>query len=208
MNTDNVDGTKSKSQWRREVRARRRDTYQGPAIAQSAREIHPHVSGLIRSLAEQAGRPLVIGGYSPVGGEASPLKALREAARADHTVVLPTFAGDMLGWREWDGIESLQPSGGAKFGTEPTGRDHGPEALSEVDLVIAPAVALDRSGTRLGHGKGYYDRALQHLSPAADLVAVVHRDELFDAGSLPREEHDVVFSKVLTEDGLISLGEG
>lgn len=208
MKADSTQAPDAKAQWRRKIRQERRENYSGAAIVQSARELHPHVAALIESVAAQSGRPLTIAGFSPMGPEASAIKALREAARAGYTVLLPTFAGNMLGWREWDGVESLQPSGGAKFGAEPTGRDHGPEGLADADLILAPAVALDRSGTRLGHGKGYYDRALVHMRPDATLAAVIHRTELLPAGSLPRDEHDVPFTQVVTEDGLIALGQG
>lgn len=196
----------SKHEWRRRIRAQRADRYRGPAIARSAQEIHPHLSALIEQRAATVDRPLVIAGFSPMGGEASPKKALREAARAGHTILLPTYAGEMLGWKEWDGVEDLQPSAGKMFGPEPSGTDHGKDGLKDADVIIAPALALDRSGTRLGHGKGYYDRALVHRRSEATLVALVHRDELLEAHSLPRENHDVVFTFVLTEDGVTEIG--
>ena len=36
------------------------------------------------------------------------------------------------------------------------------EALAP-DVVLVPLVLADRRGTRIGHGKGHYDRALAHL---------------------------------------------
>ncbi|HEX5184065.1 MAG TPA: 5-formyltetrahydrofolate cyclo-ligase [Allosphingosinicella sp.] len=45
------------------------------------------------------------------------------------------------------------------------------EALAP-DLVLVPLVAADRRGTRIGHGKGHYDRALAHLREGGTVVTI------------------------------------
>lgn len=204
--TEHSEVSSRKRELRRAILAERRATYRGAAVAASAREISAHLQPLIDELSGRSGRPLTIAGFSPTPSEASALACLRRAARAGHTILLPAYAGPQLTWRQWDGIDALQPSPGAKFGSEPTGRDHGPGALASADLILAPAVAVDRSGTRLGHGKGYYDRALVHRRPEVPLVAVVHETEVLEAGALPCEAHDVPIDAVLTEAGLVWIG--
>ncbi len=59
--------------------------------------------------------------------------------------------------------------------------------ISQIDLVIVPAVAYDRHGNRVGRGKGYYDRLLAKSS--AVTVGVCYDFQLFD--EIDCEEHDV-----------------
>ncbi|RBY86165.1 5-formyltetrahydrofolate cyclo-ligase [Blastococcus sp. TF02A-26] len=82
---------------------------------------------------------------------------------------------------------------------EPVGPRLGPTAVGTADAVVLPAVAVDRSGVRLGRGGGYYDRALLHARPDALLVALVHDDELLD--ELPVEPHDRRVAAVVTPSG-------
>ena len=82
---------------------------------------------------------------------------------------------------------------------EPVGPRLGPTAIGAADVVVVPALAVGRDGSRLGRGGGYYDRALRHARPDAVLVAVVFDDELVDA--LPVEAHDLRVTAVVTPSG-------
>jgi 5-formyltetrahydrofolate cyclo-ligase len=82
---------------------------------------------------------------------------------------------------------------------EPVGPRLGPTAIGTAEVVVVPALAVDRGGIRLGRGGGYYDRALLHARADAVLVAVVFDDELVD--ELPAETHDRRVTAVVTPSG-------
>lgn len=69
--------------------------------------------------------------------------------------------------------------------------------VKEIDLIIVPGVAFDRRGGRTGHGKGYYDKLLEHARAETPLVALAFECQLFD--EIPMQEHDVFMDKVITE---------
>lgn len=86
---------------------------------------------------------------------------------------------------------------------EPVGPTLGAGALTEADVVIVPALAVDTSGARLGQGGGWYDRVLEHARPDALVVAMVFDDEVYDARThpLPCEPHDRGVDVVATPHG-------
>ncbi|MGP9537426.1 5-formyltetrahydrofolate cyclo-ligase [Brachybacterium sp. AOP43-C2-M15] len=147
----------------------------------------------------------LVAAYHPTPTEADVLPLARRLSRAGARLVFPAAAGRELEWITWDGSSAFHDSPGRGFGEEPDGERLGPHALAEAVLVLAPALAVDRSGTRLGHGAGYYDRALTSVPAGTPVVAVVHPEELLEAGALPRAAHDVPIPTVLTADGLVSL---
>jgi len=57
-----------------------------------------------------------------------------------------------------------------------------------VSLLVVPALAVGRDGTRLGRGGGSYDRVLARVGGTVPALAVVDADEVLDA--LPAEPHD------------------
>jgi 5-formyltetrahydrofolate cyclo-ligase len=70
-------------------------------------------------------------------------------------------------------------------------------SVAELDLVMVPGVAFTREGARMGHGKGYYDKLLEHARPDAPLVALAFECQLFP--EIPTQEHDVFMQKIITE---------
>ncbi|HTR69001.1 MAG TPA: 5-formyltetrahydrofolate cyclo-ligase [Mycobacteriales bacterium] len=99
-------------------------------------------------------------------------------------VIVPVVAGEDLDWARYDGNSPAVP--GPLGIVAPSGDRLGPTALTAVDLVIVPALAVDGAGQRLGRGRGYYDRALTAVT--APVVAVIFDDELL--ADLPVEAHD------------------
>ena len=67
------------------------------------------------------------------------------------------------------------------------------------NLVIVPGVAFDRQGSRLGHGKGYYDRFLELTS--AFRLGLTFNCQLLE--TVPTELHDVPMNAILSESGIV-----
>ena len=98
----------------------------------------------------------VVGGYCPLGSEISPLPAMEEARAVGAIVAFPCFHNPAKPFRFIAG-DPLEPG---PFGIMQPAKRH---PVVEPDLVLVPLIAIDGRGTRLGRGKGHYDRALVSL---------------------------------------------
>ncbi len=72
--------------------------------------------------------------------------------------------------------------------------------VEELDLILVPGVAFDRRGGRTGHGKGYYDKLLEHALSTTPLVALAFECQLFP--EIPMQHHDIFMDKVVTESAV------
>jgi 5-formyltetrahydrofolate cyclo-ligase len=101
-------------------------------------------------------------------------------------VLLPLLQpDDDLDWASYEGPASL--AAGPRGLLEPTEPPRGVNAVTSADLVIVPALAVDRGGMRLGRGGGSYDRALARVGASVPTIALIYDDELLDevpAGAL------------------------
>jgi 5-formyltetrahydrofolate cyclo-ligase len=118
-----------------------------------------------------------------------PTEALAEMLHARNVqVIVPETLPDLdLEWRELraDGSE---------------GPRLGHEGITAAQVILAPGLAVDHSGTRLGQGGGSYDRALARRHPGALIVAIVN-DEEYAESPLPHDSHDVRVGAVITPGG-------
>ena len=141
--------------------------------------------------------------------EATPLEPPTEAvvdalsARGIRVMVPVTLENWDLDWREVGGASRADTAGTA--GTETLGTETlGTEAIGRAKVVFLPAHGVDRSGTRIGQGKGCYDRVIPRTS--ARLVAVVHPWEVLDE-ELPSEPHDRRVNAVMAAElGVVEVG--
>ncbi|MBI3864052.1 MAG: 5-formyltetrahydrofolate cyclo-ligase [Planctomycetia bacterium] len=78
-------------------------------------------------------------------------------------------------------------------------------AVTDLDLVMVPGVAFTRDGARMGHGKGYYDKLLEHARPDAPLVALAFECQFFP--DIHTQEHDVFMDKIISETA-VYVGKG
>ncbi|MGC4174473.1 5-formyltetrahydrofolate cyclo-ligase [Demequina sp.] len=133
---------------------------------------------------------------------------LIEALHARGVRVLIPLLGDGLqrGWGVYAGAADLIERAPGRP-PEPSTEFLAADALDEADVVIVPALAVDSTGTRLGQGGGWYDRALADVRPGVPIIALTFAGEVRDDAEepLPREEHDVRVHGVITPEGYTPL---
>ncbi|RLQ01318.1 5-formyltetrahydrofolate cyclo-ligase [Micromonospora sp. CV4] len=193
----------AKRDTRAELLARRR-ALSGPARAAAAGRVQAELVALVRRL-----RPRRMTAYVPVGSEpggADLPEVLRAALPADAELLLPVLLADLdLDWAAYTGPDAMIAAG--RGIREPVGPRFGVAAVTGADLVVVPALAVDRRGRRLGRGGGSYDRALARVPTATLTVVPLHDGELVEA--LPVEPHDRPVRAIVTPaDGVRTLDDG
>jgi 5-formyltetrahydrofolate cyclo-ligase len=150
---------------------------------------------LAQVLAPALSKSRVAGGYAPMPTEISPLPALEAAAVQGTLLAFPAFSDHQSQFRflAGDPVETgpwavLQPALDAPH--------------VNPDLVLLPLVAVDRKGTRLGQGKGHYDRAAHELREhGALLIGVGWAVQMLDE-EIPADAWDLPLDGFASPDGL------
>ena len=101
----------------------------------------------------------IVAVYWPLGDELDPIPLLNTLHSLGHRMVLPVMLGAKkpLVFRTWCPGDELQ---NASFGTLEPSKD---KTELEPDVILAPLLAFDSRGFRLGYGGGFYDRTLEKL---------------------------------------------
>lgn len=180
---------------RAELRERRRIT-----TATGRIEADAAITGHLISLATQL-KARSLSAYLSTPDEPGTRDFLAWACSHGIRVLLPVSRADgLLDWALYDGEEEFEDELGMPA---PTSEPLSPNALDEVDLIIVPAASVDRTGMRMGWGRGYFDKTLGSMQQSPPVYAVIFDDELVDA--VPRERHDQRVNGVVTPSGIVAL---
>lgn len=177
----------TKAHLRRLLRARRA-ALQEEQLAAFAERIAEHGGAAI-----QVDDVAVVAAYWPLPGEADPRLLARQLAKEHGArLALPVVAGEHMAFREWSDDDSLLPAGFGTMGPGPAAAELQPS------IVLAPLVGFDRTGARLGQGKGYYDRKLAAVEGRAPLFVGI-ACSCQELPVVPTEAHDHRLDVLLTE---------
>ena len=139
----------------------------------------------------------VVAAYWPIRDELDCRPVLARLMDSGRRVCLPAVMGDgePLELRLWEQDAALYPSG---FGTlAPI--ETAPVAVP--GLIIVPLLAFDAHGTRLGYGKGHYDRTVTAMARRPRVVGFAYSGQQLER--IPRAPHDVALDAVVTEQGVV-----
>jgi 5-formyltetrahydrofolate cyclo-ligase len=178
-----------KAELRQTMRMRRRDLAALAPGAAEAAALHLPLDDLPAFA--------VVAGYHALGSELSAWPTLRRLAAQGARIALPVASAPdaPLIFRAWSADQPLAPD--AMTIPSPTGAA---ETLIP-QLLIAPLLAFDAAGYRLGQGGGYYDRTLKALRSQGPVfvIGLAYAGQKIER--VPREPHDQPLDAILTETG-------
>jgi 5-formyltetrahydrofolate cyclo-ligase len=145
-----------------------------------------------------------VSGYWPQADELDCRPLLLTLHRAGHRIGLPAVVarGEPLRFRRW--IPGMTLASG------PYGIAMPPEDAEAVvpTVVLAPLLAFDRAGYRLGYGGGFYDRTLESLAAAGHVLAVGLAFAAQEIAAVPRGPHDRRLDWIVTEQEALAIESG
>ena len=156
-----------------------------------------------------AAAPHTVAVYAAMGSEVDPAAFAAAAVARGWRVAYPCMlsATDAMacGQRMCMRAVSAGDASEAPFIAHPTrafaatdvDSDHFPIVpTAELDMVVVPLVAFDRTGARLGYGGGCYDRYLPTLSPACQIIGIAFDEQRVD--HVPTDTHDLPLPHIIS----------
>jgi 5-formyltetrahydrofolate cyclo-ligase len=183
---------RAKREVRRRVLAARDATDPADRVRAAAR-----VTERVLALPEMVAATTVLA-FSSFGSELSTMPLIEALVGRGVLVGLPVIDGEDIVARSW---RPEEPTTETWFGArEPAGGDA--IDASAFDVIVTPAIAVDRAGRRVGYGGGYYDRFLPRTRADTFRVAVVLPEQLVQE-DLPAGAFDLRVHAIVTPEEVI-----
>lgn len=156
---------------------------------------------LLSAEAFRNGGPVL--GFVALPDEIDVLPALRQAASLGREIALPRWNPDTQDYvpalTQWE--TPLRPG---PFGVLEPPPDAPVRSIDRLDLILVPGVAFDRTGRRLGRGKGFFDRLLARAA-CARRWGIAFDQQIVD--EVPTAAHDVNVHLLVTPELWLPLND-
>ncbi|MFL6391328.1 MAG: 5-formyltetrahydrofolate cyclo-ligase [Nitrososphaeraceae archaeon] len=143
----------------------------------------------------------VIGAYFSIGSEVRTEHIISTALKNQKVLLLPKTGVDQIAFYqvfEADFRENKLVEGRFRILEPPrSSRD----IEENIDLLIIPGIAFDKYGYRIGYGKGYYDRFIEH-NECPFSIGLGFQFQLMNH-SLPHSRFDQRLNAIATESNML-----
>ncbi|CAF2952526.1 unnamed protein product [Rotaria sp. Silwood2] len=137
--------------------------------------------------------------YVHMNTEISTRYIIQHAFQSNKHVFIPRYNSasmDMVRVYSLDDLDSLPVT---KWNIrQPSLDDKSREiANNNIDLIIVPGLGFSLDGSRLGHGKGYYDKYLNSLNGNFYTIGLAYRQQILEKNSIPMDSNDFCINEIL-----------
>ena len=137
--------------------------------------------------------------YVHMNTEISTRDIIQHAFKSHKHVFIPRYSStsmDMVRVYSLDDLDSLpmtkwnirQPS------LDDTNREI---ANTDIPLIIVPGLGFSLDGSRLGHGKGFYDKYLDSLNKHSYTIGLAYRQQIVENNGIPMNPTDIRINEIL-----------
>ena len=132
--------------------------------------------------------------YMSLPEEVNTRRMIRRTLALGKRVILPRLEKKAI--RPVEILDLTKDVAPARFGIFEPRKNRRPVGIKEIDLVVAPGVAFDARGNRLGRGGGYYDRFLKRVKGRIPVIGLAFR--LQKLRTLPVSSRDIPVTTLIS----------
>lgn len=142
--------------------------------------------------------------YASFRGEVDTFEILKYCLLHNKRAILPKVDTKKMGLRLYEIKDISELSKGYLGIPEPNVSEDRRMKISDIGLIIVPGVAFDEDCSRLGYGKGFYDKLLariKDLGLGIGIIALAYEEQI--VSYIPSDEHDIKMDKIITDKRII-----
>jgi 5-formyltetrahydrofolate cyclo-ligase len=141
--------------------------------------------------------------YHPMADEVDLTPLIRENCARGLSICLPLCLADTcdIAIKRIANLNDLRPG---PYGIMEPQAECEDFPVADLDGILTPGRAFDKSGHRIGRGAGYYDRFFK--TAQAVKIAAAFSSQIFP--EIPVEPHDIPVDFIITEEQIIECGSG